>query len=204
MNSINKRIAAGLVLAAGMLVGGVASATPITMDFDGLTTGTSVAHYYDGGYTTFLAGFPVDGPGPDYGVTWAGATVAADHASLFLTANALMNVTGGFTSGLSFDFYAYVPGVNSVSIYSGLDGQGTLLAQSDLWSLTWSSLDLSFLGTAKSVVFHGLPAFFTGFDNVTLQDTPHAVPEPAALGMFGLGVLLIGMFAGMRKRARQN
>jgi hypothetical protein len=53
------------------------------------------------------------------------------------------------------------------------------------------------------VVFRGFLGL-VGFDNVTLGANPQAVPEPAALGMFGLGVLLIGMFAGMRKRARQN
>jgi hypothetical protein len=30
------------------------------------------------------------------------------------------------------------------------------------------------------------------------------VPEPAALGMFGLGALLIGLFAGMRRRVQQD
>lgn len=30
---------------------------------------------------------------------------------------------------------------------------------------------------------------------------PHNVPEPAALGMFGFGVLLIGAFLGLRRRA---
>ena len=30
--------------------------------------------------------------------------------------------------------------------------------------------------------------------------TLYAVPEPAALGIFGLGVLLIGLFAGLRRR----
>lgn len=29
---------------------------------------------------------------------------------------------------------------------------------------------------------------------------PHNVPEPAALGMFGFGVLLIGLFIGLRRR----
>lgn len=31
-------------------------------------------------------------------------------------------------------------------------------------------------------------------------EPPVGVPEPAALGMFGLGVLLIGLFAGLRRR----
>lgn len=202
MNSMKQRVAIALVLVVGILFGGIASATPITMDFDGLTRLASVDNYYDGGSTKFLGLYPKDGPGPDYGVTWQGATVATDFAGLFLTTDAIMNVNGGFTSGLSFHFYALAPLGNSVSVYSGLDGQGTLLAQSSLFGVPWSFLDLAFSGTARSVVFRGFPGFLTGFDDMTLLDTPHAVPEPAALGMFGLGVLLIGLFAGLQRRIR--
>lgn len=35
---------------------------------------------------------------------------------------------------------------------------------------------------------------------VTVGGKPIGVPEPAALGMFGLGALLIGLFAGLRRR----
>lgn len=37
---------------------------------------------------------------------------------------------------------------------------------------------------------------------VDVGDTPpfHSVPEPAALGMFGLGALLLGMFVSLRRR----
>ena len=38
------------------------------------------------------------------------------------------------------------------------------------------------------------------FDNFN-TNVLTAVPEPAALGMFGLGALLIGLFAGLRRRA---
>jgi hypothetical protein len=30
--------------------------------------------------------------------------------------------------------------------------------------------------------------------------TPPSVPEPGVLGMFGFGALLIGLFAGLRRR----
>lgn len=37
---------------------------------------------------------------------------------------------------------------------------------------------------------------------VTVGGVPiNGVPEPAALGMFGLGALLIGLFTGLRRRA---
>lgn len=40
---------------------------------------------------------------------------------------------------------------------------------------------------------------------VTVGGVPiNGVPEPAAFGMFGLGVLLLGLFAGMRRRASEG
>lgn len=199
MGKLKKRlgIAAGLI--AGMLFASTAGATAITMDFDGLTSLASVDNYYAGGCTKLFT-VPWNCGGPDYGVTWKNAIVAGDHASLLFTTDATMNVAGGFITGLSFNYYAIAPFGNSVSVYSGLDGQGTLLAQSSLFSGSWSFLDLAFSGTAQSVVFRGLPVYLTGFDDVTLLDTPHPVPEPAVLGLFGFGVLLIGVAAGMRRR----
>jgi hypothetical protein len=40
----------------------------------------------------------------------------------------------------------------------------------------------------------------------TVKTTPNlaALPEPAALGMFGFGVLLIGAFVGLRRRVAQS
>ena len=45
-------------------------------------------------------------------------------------------------------------------------------------------------------------AYATGLamSGVTVDGVPVGVPEPAELGMFGLGLLLIGLFAGMRRR----
>jgi hypothetical protein len=37
-------------------------------------------------------------------------------------------------------------------------------------------------------------------DFVVLVESVHPVPEPAVLGMFGLGALMIGVAAGMRRR----
>ncbi|WEN15363.1 PEP-CTERM sorting domain-containing protein [Rhodanobacter sp. AS-Z3] len=40
-------------------------------------------------------------------------------------------------------------------------------------------------------------------DFVVMVESVHPVPEPGALGMFGAGALLIGLFAGLRRR-REN
>ncbi len=43
-------------------------------------------------------------------------------------------------------------------------------------------------------------AVFIEAGSFTNQPPPSSVPEPAALGMFSLGMLLIGLFAGLRRR----
>lgn len=224
MNSFKQRVAAGLMLIAGLLVGGTAGASTITMNFDGLTAGTSVHNYYDGGCS--IGGFiphNVDCGGPDYGVVWKGASahdlpfnqpsnpnyMGPSGPGGFLSSAAIMDVAGGFDTGLSFYYSTLIAG--HVEVYSGLDASGSSLAATDLWIPSpscgdvpcWDFVDLSFLGTAKSVVFSGFLGLI-GFDNVTLGASPQGVPEPAALGMFGFGALLIGLFAGLRRRAQQS
>lgn len=211
MNVFKKRIGTALVLVAG-LAGGVASAAPITMNFDGLTPGASVHKYYNGGCST-LIGFNMNCGGPDYGVVWKGATVGdsasapspSGFAGLLLNDQATMNIAVGFDGGLSFDYYNLSNFLfsGSVSVYSGLNGHGAQLSYADLGTTNgWDFFDLTFSGLARSVIFSGSPFYLTGFDNVTLgvNAPTHPVPEPAALGVFGLGVLLLGLFAGLRRR----
>lgn len=211
MNVFKKRIGIALVMVAGLLAGGVASAAPITMDFDGLTSGASVHNYYNGGCSTIF-GFRANCHGADYGVVWKGATVGSSagapspsgFAGLLLDDQATLNIAAGFDGGLSFDYYNLSNFLfsGSVSVYSGVNGRGTQLSYADLGTTNgWDFFDLTFSGIAKSVIFNGSPFFFTGFDNVTLgANGPTPVPEPAALGVFGLGVLLLGLFAGLRRR----
>lgn len=209
MNLLRKQIGSVLVLVVGMLACGVASAAPITMDFDGLTLGASVHNYYDGGCTRLLV--PRDCGGPDYGVRWDGARIGdssdapspSGFAGLVFDDSATMNVAAGFDGGLSFYFYNLkFPFPGSVSVYSGENGHGTQLTHADLGlTFDWDFFDLSFSGTAKSVIFSGAGFYLTGFDNVTLGTSATSVPEPAALGVFGLGLLLMGLFAGLRRRS---
>jgi hypothetical protein len=41
-------------------------------------------------------------------------------------------------------------------------------------------------------------------DFVVMVESVHPVPEPASLGMFGLGVLLLGAAVGLNRRRRFN
>lgn len=230
MNLLKGRIGFALALAAGMLVCNVAAATPITMNFDGLSAGTSVDGYYDGGCSSLLivdidTGIPVDCNGPDDGVAWNNAHIRTLGGSpsapnyigpgLFSDGTTVMDVAAGFDTGLTFYYTTFSNFLSgTVTIYDGLDGNGSALTSLDLAGSglycqgqvpCWLESGLSFSGTAKSVVFASPDAGFPfdaafGLDDVTVGANLAAVPEPAAFGIFGLGLLLIGAFVGLRRR----
>lgn len=235
MNALKKHVGIAALLVLGMVVSSVASAT-IVMNFDDMpnaTNGEFVGNFYNGGCGSAYSGGLVDCSGPNYGVVWTGGAVAGGApAGLFSnTSNepsgpnvmgpvsgsgtdSFMNVAGGFDTGFSFYYAAAYQG-GTITVYSGLDGSGSVLATlnlpvtgSDCDGLTgfscWDPFGVTFSGVAMSANFSGAEGQIV-FDNITLgSSTPGGggtpVPEPAALGMFGLGVLLIGLFAGMRRR----
>lgn len=189
------------------------------------TGGQYVNGYYDNGCTTAAPGDTASascgGASQNYGITWtsalAGATTStglwnianpspsASNAIGFLTTNdATMTVGGGFDTGFSFWYTAFASGT---VVLNGTDG-------GNAWSHTINLAATATCGNAPcwatagyliptgvnvtSVNFGG-SANFILFDNITLGAT-NPVPEPAALGMFGLGLLLLGSFVGLRKR----
>lgn len=136
----------------------------------------------------------------------------------FLDASsAIMNVAGGFDTGFSF-YYAAPFNAGSVTVYDGLNGTGNILTTLTLSTngsncdgyaqnySCWSPIGVNFLGNARSVDFGGVANFIT-FDDVTIGSatpgTPGApgndVPEPGVFSMFGLGMLLIGLFTWRRR-----
>lgn len=126
------------------------------------------------------------------------------------TGAATMNVVNGFVDTLAF-YDSAVVSTGVVSVYSGLDGSGHLLASLTLPRIEagcgivvarcWASTSLDFTGIAQSAVFSIGGSRIT-FDDVTINlYTPAAtVPEPAAFGSSGLGVLLVDLFTWLRRR----
>lgn len=216
----NSHMGGVLALVLGLLVCGVASATPVVMNFDGLKTGTGVHNYYDGGCTSRNIFFQRSCGGPDYGVKWQGARVRSvfDEPSapnwagpgLFSGGQMTMNIAGGFDTGLNFYYTTFLNAFSgTMTVYSGANGQGSVLGHTNLSGTglycsgdipCWLQVGLNFTGQAKSVIFDGFGVAF-GLDDVMIGAVgPVAVPEPATLGMFGLGLLLIGMLFGLRRR----
>ncbi|MGD0822669.1 MAG: PEP-CTERM sorting domain-containing protein [Desulfomonilia bacterium] len=208
----------------------VASAGIVSLNFSGLQTEEKVLNYYNGG-----TGGNGSGPGPNYGIYFgpdsiAGVSSAAGGADnnfnqpsgsstclYFLTGSGdLMDVPAGFTTG--FSFYESGPIGGTVSVYSGLDGTGTLLSTLLLpatpfgstdgglvngYYSVWDPVGVTFSGTAESVLFSG-SANYIAFDDITLGSPnpgpgPGPVPEPATLLLLGSGLL---GFAGFRKRMK--
>ncbi|SRR5260370_29643595 len=194
------------------------------LNFDGIAGClVSVGNYYNGG----TAG-DGSGPGPNLGVVFSSSATTiqdffagGDAACLsnvgnmpsppmglfFLSGSGTMDVATGFTTGFSFFYSAQSASAFSISVWSGLDGTGTVLAllplpTNDNSCITtptfcnWDPIGVTFSGTAESVVFFGGIAIF---DDITLNSsTPGTTPEPGTLVQMGSG--LIGLVGALRRK----
>lgn len=228
MRKFYRRSLIGIICSVAMLVASVSYATTV-LTFEGVGNLAAVNDFYNGGTDSagnsginYGINFSDTSLGvidsDDGGSGNIANEPSADTVLFFLSGGAAtMNVAAGFDTGFSF-YYSANANDTFVNVWSGLNSTGTLLATLNL-SLNynddgctgdptgaychWDPIGVSFAGIAHSVDFGGT-ANYVGFDNVTLGSatagggTP--VPEPAALGVFGLGVLLIGLFAGLRRR----
>jgi hypothetical protein len=191
-------------IAAGLLSAAPAYSASVTLDFEGVSSFLSIDGYYGGG---------TDGgglSGANVGVLFGGDALALsnDAAGPYFShapspgsimapvgASAALNAPIGFAGEASFYYSASEN--TSVSIFSGLNGEGTLLGTltllsnaqngcSDTTFCNWTLASLGFSGVARSIQF-GSAAGVAGFDNVKIAPVP--LPAAAWLLLSGLGGL---------------
>lgn len=161
--------------------------------------------------------FTVNATGPGAG-TYAG-TFSYDSSVIHPGAKV---VGGTLLSALDFTFYwqnganvstKHYDLTNTSSQYLEFNAAGDLtswefgtLCYKCAWgfggSNTWRITDTDFLYSVIPPRGQSIAKRYTGTADFALIPTA-SVPEPSALGMLGLGVLLIGLFAGLRGQSRR-
>ena len=201
--------------AIALLAAVPALAQAVTLDFEGAAGYVNaIGDFYNGG---------TDGlgqSGPNYGVSFTSGAVALSNDALgpyyadapspltvmyAADSSATMNVAAGFTGRLMFWYSSLENSLDAVSIYSGLNGTGTMLASASLFGnasigctgtafCNFDPTSVMFAGTARSIGFGG-NAGKVLFDNVTIT----AIPEPSTYLLFALGLAAVGFVK--RRRA---
>lgn len=208
-----------LVAALAVMAGPAAAS--IAINFDALQNNELVNGFYDGGFGSLGSG-----PGPNYGITFANAVVlnaVENNEGLLVTppntitflsgVGAVMDDPTGFTTGFSFNYSAPFD-AGQVTVWSGLDGTGTLLATLTLPTTSDGSgtpgcgghnycpvvpFGVTFSGVAESVNFSGT-ANFVVYDDITLGSaTPiTGIPEASTWAMMLAGFAGVGLLGYRR------
>ncbi len=211
-----RRFALSALVAGAVLAASPAIAQTFTLDFEGAEGYVNpILDFYNGGtdslgqsglnlgvsFTEAAVGLSNDELGPYYSNAPSPLTVmyAAD-------ATAFMNVAAGFFGGLRFEYSSLDSVLDAVTIWSGLNGTGTLLASASLFGnagigctdTDFCRFDLTsvqFAGVAQSVNFGG------GSPNVVFDDISiTAVPEPGTVALLAAGLGVIVLLARRRRQ----
>jgi hypothetical protein len=232
---------AGQVSAANVTVSGSSE----TLTFGGQRDATSIDGFFDNGTTSIgLAGGVANNVGitfsspalfVDPGSTGRNGTGSGKFENVPSGANGVLQLSGaslnvaavmddsaGF-SGISFNYSLLgnalnpitAPTPETVSLFSGLDGTGTLLdtitlspsstptactVGTDSFCSWLAANDPSLTGTAQSAVFSSSTRGFAELDAITLDNATAPVPLPASLWLMLGGVG--GLFCVSRRQRK--
>lgn len=180
-------------------------ADSIILKFNGLNDLQQIGNYYNGG------------GGTNYGISFSSNVFAlvsvfkggaggfapdpSQSPAMFImgtgsTVTGVMNIGSGFSNGLSFFYTA--SSQETVTIWSGANGTGTVLATINLspnnGSCTgfpsycvWTGEGLSFSGVGKSVTFSGASNTL-GISDINVGSTNLVTPEPSTMILLGTGL----------------
>lgn len=178
-----------------------AMAAPLTIDFESAPSFDSVGNTYASQGVTFGGG--ALGLQNDADFTYFTNAPSPLGVMFAVDTDSAMNVVSGFAGMFSFSYSAFAAATGAVSIWSGLDGTGDLLASFDLLGNAgacgdiWCSFDAlssDFAGIAYSVTFNGDSTI--AYDDFAFN----TVPEPTSALLMSLG--LAGLAAGARRRRK--
>jgi len=178
-----------------------AMAEVVVIDFDNLVNNVYVNTYYAGGSDSLgHVG------GADQGISFVGFVTAsgagASSSPNYAYANGaagLINVLDGFTA-LNFSYGTMAPA--TISVYSGLNGTGTLLGTGVFNgnAMAFAPGAVAFSGLAHSVRMTATPSHAALDDVAFTMAAP--IPEPHTWAMLGAGLAIV--FVARRRPRRPS
>lgn len=145
-----------------------------------------------------------DGASAGYTTTLKTDGIGGFAATYYASPNPLAPPTGFDTAAFGAgNLFGYYLTVGNHTFYSDLDLNGDEIAHMVTYAGSGQgkiALTNGLFGSGEYLLAWEDGTDFDYNDFVVIVESVHPVPEPATLGMFGLGMLLVGGFAALRRR----